>query len=53
MKLDAAERFLSSQEKERLQSQRESDRLHDQTRQRLQLEEVGGAQGEDLPGPRA
>uniref|UniRef100_A0ABI7XE61 NF-kappa-B essential modulator NEMO CC2-LZ domain-containing protein n=1 Tax=Felis catus TaxID=9685 RepID=A0ABI7XE61_FELCA len=39
MKLDAAERFLSSQEKERLQSQRESDRLHDQTRQRLQLEE--------------
>uniref|UniRef100_A0A673SX53 TNFAIP3 interacting protein 3 n=1 Tax=Suricata suricatta TaxID=37032 RepID=A0A673SX53_SURSU len=39
MKLEAAERFLSSQEKERLQSQRESDRLHDHTRQRLQREE--------------
>ncbi|XP_039073704.1 TNFAIP3-interacting protein 3 [Hyaena hyaena] len=39
MKLDAAERFLSSQEKELLQSQRESDRLHDQTRQLLQREE--------------
>ncbi|CAK7316535.1 TNFAIP3-interacting protein 3 [Vulpes lagopus] len=38
-KLDAAERFLSTQEKEREQSQRDSDRLRDQTRQRLQRQE--------------
>ncbi|XP_041616064.1 TNFAIP3-interacting protein 3 isoform X1 [Vulpes lagopus] len=38
-KLDTAERFLSTQEKEREQSQRDSDRLRDQTRQRLQRQE--------------
>uniref|UniRef100_A0A8I3S5G6 TNFAIP3 interacting protein 3 n=2 Tax=Canis lupus familiaris TaxID=9615 RepID=A0A8I3S5G6_CANLF len=38
-KLDAAERFLGAQEKEREQTQRDSDRLRDQTRQRLQRQE--------------
>ncbi|XP_034517565.1 TNFAIP3-interacting protein 3 [Ailuropoda melanoleuca] len=38
-KLDATERFLSTQEKERQQSQRESDKLLDLTRERLQRQE--------------
>ncbi|XP_057166213.1 TNFAIP3-interacting protein 3 [Ursus arctos] len=38
-KLDATERFLSTQEKELQQSQRESDKLLDLTRERLQLQE--------------
>ncbi|XP_027958093.1 TNFAIP3-interacting protein 3 [Eumetopias jubatus] len=38
-KLDAAERFLSTQEKERQQSRRESDRLRDLTREQLQRQE--------------
>ncbi|XP_014640034.1 PREDICTED: TNFAIP3-interacting protein 3 [Ceratotherium simum simum] len=39
MKLDAAERCLSTQEKERQQSQRESDRQRDLARERRQREE--------------
>ncbi|XP_032189201.1 TNFAIP3-interacting protein 3 isoform X2 [Mustela erminea] len=38
-KLDAAERFLSAQEEERQQSQRESDRRLELTRERLQRQE--------------
>ncbi|XP_047574301.1 TNFAIP3-interacting protein 3 [Lutra lutra] len=38
-KLDAAERFLSVQEEERQQSQRESDRLRELNRERLQRQE--------------
>ena len=48
-KLDAAERFLSTREKDPHQRQRkddrqrEDDRQRDLTRDRLQREEVGGA----------
>ncbi|KAF3815903.1 hypothetical protein GH733_016195 [Mirounga leonina] len=38
-KLDAAERVLSTQEKERQQSERASERLRDRTRERLQRQE--------------